>query len=1634
MNIFFKSALSGLALSLMLSLSACSDNMADTGQSVESTATSETASNSGRYFKPLWATGVKEILIQGRPALSLEFSTELDPFRSYSQWLSVYKQGKKRAIRSEWVLSEDARSLYFTEIEPKSSYTIRIKPGMVAKDKHVLSEEKTLTITTRHLDASVGFSGKGMIIPAGGDAGLPVRSINVEQISVDYFKVPTEKFQYLLSQFNTASTEDYYDINDLLSNAVRVYSADYELANETDTSIETKLPIDRRISDTPGIYFAVLRRDGVYGYSQSSTYFTVSDIGLHLRQYGSRWSIFASELSSGVASEEVKVRVLDSQGNVISEGETDTQGLVSLSVPAKKGGSLILALKGQQLALLNLGGPNLDMSEFDQPNKPFRQREYFIYGPRDVYRPGEQLEFSILFRDLDGQLLPATPISAELRRPDGIVANRQTLSPASNGYYQYSYALNDSAPTGQWALYVNLGDKTDVGEQKPFLVEDFMPERIRLGFSATADSILTESQLAGLKLQAEYLYGAPAAGNASSTTLIISLARKPFASMPGYIFGTPQSAGSNYYYYPEQTLDQNGEASLIPEDDMLEAIRSVNGPVRLRFRSSVFESGGRPIERSLQLYHWQKGLWPGLKATFDLDNNTLTNTDVRFKALVADANGIAQPQRKIKAELVKLNREYYWEYQEDDGWRYPYSEKPETVWAKKYVSAEQAIDIVAPVEKGYYELHLTDESGNSSTVAFKIGQDWWGYSNQGNDARPDKIKITLDQAAYPAGESVRFQLQAPRPGNGFLIVENSEGILYSQRISLGKDAQEFKIQIPEQDSNWRRHDLRIVALIAQPEAQARKGVPMRSLGIQPIPLDRSQRNIKLSLEAPARVEPQTRMRIKVFSDTPAQEMMLTLAAVDQGVLSVTDFETPDPFEYFYQPRYTNVQARDNFAEVLHLKDMAFARQRSGGDAEELSRAGERPESDILIVSLFKGPVQFDQNGVAEVEFDMPDFNGAVRIMAAAYAGDRFGSSDAEVLVKAPVVTQLSLPRFAAYGDQTRLTLDIQNTLEQSQTLQLKWEIDGAVLYQPSQTRSRVTLAKNQKQVISLPVIITRSSGVARIKLSVSSEQLSFERNWTLGLRPAYPAVALQKNRFLKEGESIAVDPQWLDGTIADSLQLQLSASPYPPLNTAEQWRSLLQYPYGCLEQTTSRARPLMMADEQVQIEWGVKLPEDLNRVEAIKNAINRLQTMQRPEGGFGLWDARSSEEYWLTAYVTDFLLSAQEKGFEVPQSMLKPALERLQYYVRNNKIPGDNFRWGDTGHRRFAYRSYAAFVLAKRAQAPLGTLREWFDRYDNQSRSPLPLAHLAIALKLQGDGQRAARAIVLAEQTLRTKDYLGDYGSEIRDTALLLKLNIEYQLSLSDVEQRLRHLSQLIYERGYLSTQERDAILQLALALSGDDKNAPWSARLNLAADTRPIESTDSWSRVFKGVDVPQISFDNTGARKIYASQTLIAQTVQAPEKQSNGLSIRRNWYDAEGNLITGNTFQTGDYVIVRLMVNSDTRTPDAMIVDLLPAGFELENPGLAHATPLSSFNLDGEVLKPVNSAYEGSLKHTEYRDDRFIAAVDINNYNTLELTYLMRAVTPGRYQVPSAFVEDMYQPEKRAIGSPYQMVIIKPK
>ncbi|VFS53011.1 Alpha-macro-globulin thiol-ester bond-forming region [Budvicia aquatica] len=485
---------------------------------------------------------------------------------------------------------------------------------------------------------------------------------------------------------------------------------------------------------------------------------------------------------------------------------------------------------------------------------------------------------------------------------------------------------------------------------------------------------------------------------------------------------------------------------------------------------------------------------------------------------------------------------------------------------------------------------------------------------------------------------------------------------------------------------------------------------------------------------------------------------------------------------------------------------------------------------VQIVAQQALPVVLNDKGEGEIKLPIPDFNGELRLMAQAWSDEEFGSAESKIIVAAPLIAELSMPRFIAGGDRSILALDLSNLTDAEQTLDVKVMTNGLIKQTGTATQN-VKLAKGQRKTLSIPIEALNGFGQGDIKVTVNGLVLPneptmvIERHWTLGVRPATPAKTNSYAMTLSSGQNWVLPPDALQGLATSTIEGQMTLTGTPPLNVAQHIRELFAYPYGCLEQTTSGLYPSLYSNQAQLAALGIKSDSDDVRRKNIDIGIERLLGMQKGNGSFALWDKQGYEEYWLTAYVTDFLIRAREQGYSVQEDALNKANQRLLRYLQDrNQIEtrySESSKTADAS--RFAVQAYAGLVLARQQQAPLGALRQLYDRR-GEAMSGLPLVQLGVALQLMGDMPKATQAIKqgVAMGGAQRNVWLGDYGSELRDNALILSLLNEYNLLPEQQGSVLMGLSDNLISERYLSTQERNAVYLAGRNLL-NKQSADWS-------------------------------------------------------------------------------------------------------------------------------------------------------------------------------------------------------------------
>ncbi|WP_286872319.1 alpha-2-macroglobulin family protein [Pantoea sp. UBA5035] len=1590
--------------------------------------------------KALSVIDFSELQLDGAAALVLTFNTPLDDKQDFAARVALIddKSGK---VDGGWELAQNGKSLRFRHPEPSRKLTVSVEAGLRAANGTTLATPFSQSLTTRDIQPMVGFASRGSLLPLRLTQGLPVLALNVARVDVDFFRVKAASLNDFLAQWNYGNNLSYWSSRELLNHADLVYTGRFDLNPARNTREKLQLPLAEVAPlKQPGVYLAVMKQAGSYNYTLPATLFTLSDIGLSLHRFPGEMALFTQSLASGAPLAGVSVQLLDEKGKQLASGVSDDSGYLRLPTQAK--GKVLIATQKEETSLIDLNLPALDLAEFPVGGSQGFDKQLFVFGPRDLYRPGETVIVNALLRDADGKPLPAQPLKAEVVQPNGEVAQTFLWQP-ENGFYQQRFALPSSAMTGDWTLRLNSGDSQP--RSWTFHVEDFLPERMALTLQ-NSDSPLSPDDDVVFNIEGRYLYGAPAAGNELQAQLMLRPAREAVAALPGYQFGDEMEQESKRNLDDiDDTLDDEGKLQLTVESEWAQ----IHSPLNLILQASLLETGGRPVTRRVTQAIWPAPALPGIRPLFNSESvydyrydrytqqpTVPENSIADFDIVYANSKGEKLAAKDLEVRLIHERRDYYWSFSDSEGWQMRHDEKDLQEDAQRIsLAAGSSRKVSFPVEWGAYRLEVQAGEKIISSVQFRAGY-WWEDNTNGTGAlRPDQVKLKLDKIALRPGETAHVQVESPAAGKGYLMVESSSGTLWRQPIDVPAGGATIDVPL---DASWKRHDLYLSAIVVRDGDKASGATPKRAVGLLPLPMATDARRLDLTLDAPLKIRPEQTLKVKVKASRVGGELPQTiqvlLSAVDSGVLNINDYKTPDPWEGFFGRKRYNADQYDVFGQLIEGGGrLATLRFGGDGDDEASSRGGKKPLTEVNIVAQQLQPVTLDKNGEGTLALPIPQFNGELRLMAQAWSADSFGSTDRKVVVAAPLISELATPRFMASGDQAMLALDLTNLTEQPQALKVDVQTQGQIALSGAASH-RVQLAKGARATLHIPVKAQGGFGEGAVQVRVSGLAIAGEaladsqRSWKIGVRPAYPAQTLSVDGVMQAGQSWQVQAAALSGLQPETLSGQLSLSNQPPLNIGHYISALYAYPYGCLEQTASGIWPSIFTSQAQLAAMGIKTSSDEARRAAVDTGIARLAGMQRGNGSFGLWSKESEEEFWLTAYVTDFLLRASEAGYSVPTETIARADERLLRYLQD---PAQiETRWSSNEEAmRFSVQAYAGMVLARQQQAPLGALRALYEKRD-KAKSGLALVQLGVALKLMGDSQRAQLALAQGVGLTREADgWLGDYGSALRDRALTVALLAENQL-LPEMQPALQQeLAKAAYGQTWFSTQENNALFLAARTLQQHQGEA-WQA--TLAGDAQPLAGSGPLTQGMNQSQLQHgVTLTNRGQAPLYGALNVTGYPLAAPKPMHNVLNVTREYFTLDGKPADLDNLSSGQLLVVRLKVSSSKRVSDALVVDLLPAGLELENQNLSDSS--ASLGDGADALKEsMMDMQQADIRHIEFRDDRFVAALALSGYKTETLLYLARAVTPGSYRLPPPQVESMYVPEWRAVGATPEKISVR--
>jgi uncharacterized protein YfaS (alpha-2-macroglobulin family) len=1582
-------------------------------------------SGSSRPFALLTAVGESH---EGRPAAVLTFSRPLAGAQKFDELLAI-TLADGAAPNGAWALDADGVRLRFPYLEADKTYVVTIRGALSAAGGETIGAESRHEVYTGPLQPLLGFASQGIVLPAHERRGLPIVTVNVPEVDVEFLRVRDTDVARFLAEYQRNGRRWSWTLGQLSRLAEPVYANRFAIAADANARTLTYLPV-RDIDElaAPGLYFAVMKRPGSFEDGYDTAMFFVSDIGLHVRAYRETLLVHAASLKTGEPLPAVSVSLRKADGTEIAKAETDGQGLAKFATRLDST-QLLVASWGRDLTFLAFNQPALDLTEFAIAGRPQREAEVFPWSGRDLYRPGETVNVAALLRDSDGRAMPAQPLFATLRQPDGRVVLQQRIEPSELGAYAFSRAIALDAPTGRWSVdFATDPEKSSPDHAFRFRVEEFLPERLKLELASEQERLAPGEDLS-LSVAADYLYGAPAAGNRFSAKLAVAYQPHPIPALADFHFGDPLvELPKDPQDAVDAALDDSGR--LQTAIDVLPGT-TVASPVKVVVQGSVFETGGRAVSRNLERTIWPASELVGLRPLFDLAEGSPSNGNAGFEVVRGNAAGELLAAAGLKVKVVRERRDYNWTWVDNQGWRADFVANLETIEERTLdVAAGSRARLDVPVEWGPYRVEITDPAtGMVTRLPFQAG---WGWDdNRGDEARPDKVKVALDKAAYADGDTVRATLTPPHEGPALVLLEG-DGLLWHATLNVRAGT---VVEIPL-DPSWRRHDLYLSAIVFRPGSSSERITPNRAVGVAHVRLDRSARSTPVSVEAPDSMRPGNPLAVTVKAPALAgRSARVRVTAVDLGVLNITRFALPDAGAWFFAQRRLGVEAHDLYGRVVESLDGGSARLRFGGDmALPALPQARRPNAEVRTVDLFEAPVALDANGEATVSLAVPDFNGTLRVRALVFADDAFGAAERDSIVRAPLVAEASTPRVMAMGDRSQLTLDLTNLSGAAGAFRIAWKASGPIAIE--RNADRVELADGAKRTLSLPLRATGAWGVAEVSAAIEGGGLNLERRFRFAVRPPWPAVTRVRNEVLASPRAVAPDGGLLDGLLPDSVVARIGVGTLPPLPFAASARDLLGYPYGCIEQTTSKAFPLVLLDPETSDRLGLDAltlpardgtPRPLDpalRGELLDAAFARIASMQTDGGHFAMWPGDTQPVTSMTPYVAEMLLIAREAGQTIPERVLDKALSRLN----EDLLSGGNtqYQYEHYEHLRLAEMAHAGYVLARVGRAPVGTLRALFDNERGKLVGALPLMHLAAAFKAMGDVPRAEKAAEEAfGKSWKRPEWLGDYGSELRDLGVMLALAQEAGLAKPEYAARAYDLARTLSgESGvvWFSTQDQLAILRLGKALAAQ---APRSFAASVAIGGDVSESTGR-ALVSRAFDPAQLAagvrITPSGGAPLYATTEVTGIPRRYAPTERTDFRITRRWFNTDGTPWQGGALSEGQVLVAHLKVESANPMRDALVVDLLPGGLEVENLNLTDASQWASVTIDGVALS--ERAGAANIRFEEYRDDRYVAALELYGGSAANLFYLVRAVSPGDFVVPPPMVEDMYRPALRAVGT----------
>ena len=1296
----------------------------------------------------------------------------------------------------------------------------------------------------------------------------------------------------------------------------------------------------------------------------------------------------------------VELTLLDYQKQVITKSISDANGFAHISLKHKP--FLLVAKKGNERGYLKLDdGSALMLSKFDVGGEQIQNGlKGFIYGERGVWRPGDSIFVSFILEDQLKTLPADHPVQFEFYNPSGQLYKQITRTSSVDGFYSFHTATTTSSPTGTWTAKVKVGGAVF---QKNIKVETIMPNRLKIDLSFGGKTALTKGSNTDGTLKATWLFGGIAQNLKAKVDAYLSPQTTMFKGFDDYIFDDPTLAfNTQTQTVFDDRLNANGVATVNAD---IHVEKQAPGQLRANFLVKVFEPGGAfSIQQVTLPYNAYTG-YVGIKTPEGSAYSGMlgVNQDNPVSIADVDVNGNPFPgSRDVTVELYKIQWRWWWDQSGDELSNFTQNEYNKLISTQtvKLENGRGKWNLrVKPEDWGRYLVRIKDEQTGHSTGKI-VYLDWAERMQQSNATDATMLSFTSDKKSYKVGETATLTIPTGNNGRALVSFENGSKVIKSVWIDTYQGQTQYKFKVEGSMSP----NVFVNVTMLQHHDQTANDLPIRMYGVIPLTVDDPATVLKPIITMPDKIRPETPSSITV-SETHGKEMTYTIAIVDEGLLDLTNYKTPDPHETFYAREALGVKTWDLFDYVIGAYGGGLERILSIGGDEALNRKSDVTINRFKPVVKFMGPYHLNAGEKQTHRFTLPQYIGSVHTMVIAGHDGAYGFAEKNVAVKKPLMLLATLPRVLGPTEQIKLPVTVFAMEKNIKTVTVQVQSNA---FSNLQGNDKQTLTFNTlgDQMVTFNLNVKDFIGVGKVKITATSGSETADYDVELNVRNPNPPITKTIDKELRPGESwdVAYSPVGMYGTNKATLE----ASSIVSLNLAKRLDYLIEYPYGCAEQTTSSGFPQLYLDQLVDLSPRQKAETERN----IQSAINRLNNFRPAGGGISYWPDEGTPDDWCTNYAGDFLLSAQAKGYALPAGMLD-SWKRYQKQQAVNWNPGNrNYYDEDLGQ---AYRLYLLALARVPELGAMNRLKEY------AYITPQAKWRLAAAYKLAGQPETALQMIKGLPLIIKPYYQLyGTYGSDLRDEAMILEtLTIlgQRQQAALELQTVAAHLSQ----DDWYSTQTTAYSLLAIAEYCGQNKNGK---KLIFNYGGSNINSNSYLWQTPLSATGGKFSIKNNGSNMLYLRVIQKGQPAPGDEPASSNnddiLRMDVTYTTLKGVPVNVASMKQGtDFVAKVTVFNPGHRGyyQNMALTQIFPSGWEILNTRMMN---------NDELFKSSSSDYQ------DIRDDRVNTYFGVDERQSATYYVMLNAAYTGRYYLPATYCGAMYNASISALQKGKWVQVVK--